>query len=212
MMRSIAAGMVGVSMCGACASALTMSVSAITSNGAASVSQGEAQISVEVIEIIGGVRFGVSNLGPAAFALKNVYWDNSAGVLAGITGLVLSPGTGYSVMSSPGNLPAGSTLGFVSHFAINANSPPSHNGVNAGETVGINFSLAGGASFADVAAALTSGTLRVGMHAIAFANGQSESYVNIPPSEPPEGTPIPLPTGAGMAAVGLGLMGLRRRR
>lgn len=212
MLRSIAAGMVGVSVCGACASALTMSVNAITSNGAVSASQGEAQISVEVVEIIGGVRFGVSNLGPAAFALKNIYWDNSAGVLAGITGLVLSPGTGYSVMSSPGNLPAGNTVGFVSHFSIKADSPPSHNGVNAGETVGINFSLAGGSSFADVAAALTSGTLRVGMHAIAFANGQSESFVNVPPSDPPEGTPIPLPTGASLAAAGLAFVASRRRR
>lgn len=211
-MRVVLTGVLGVSLLASGASGLTMSVGAITSNGAASVAQGVAQIGIDVTGIAGGVRFGISNAGPSAFALKNIYWDNSAGVLAGITGLVLSPGTGYTVMSSPGNLPAGNTVGFVSHFAIKADSPPSHNGVNAGETVGIDFSLAGGATFDDVAAALSAGTLRVGMHAIAFANGQSESFVNVPPSDPPETPVIPLPTGAALATAGLVLIGLRRRR
>jgi len=54
----------------------------------------------------------------------------------------------------------------------------------------IKFSLASGKTFADVVAALNSGALRVGIHVQAFANGQSESFVNL------------LPTAVSLASMG----------
>mgnify|MGYP000926007260 CR=1 FL=1 len=61
------------------------------------------------------------------------------------------------------------------------------------------FKTTSGNSISDLIAAMNSGSLRVGMHVIAFANGESESFV----------TPAP-----GSVAL-LGLAGLtigRRRR
>lgn len=204
------AGAIGIGWCCASASALTLPLTAITSNGAASVAQGLAGVSVSVTQVAGGVRFGISVGGLDAMSVSNIYWDNSAGVLGSISLLDPSgPGVAFVVDPSPGNLPAGSTVGFTEHFEVRALPPPSSGGMNPGESLGVEFSLAASTTFSDVSSALASGQLRIGMHVIAFANGASESFVSLPPQEQPV---IPLPTGASLAAAGLALVGSRRRR
>ncbi len=192
------------------ASAITLGVQAITSNGVASVAQAEAGIAIDVTQISGGARFTFSASGPDYFSLKNLYWDNASGVLGIITGLTSSgAGVNYSVKSSPGNFAAGNPISFDEDFEVRANNPAPSNGVNPGEWLGVDFTLVGGATFADLISDLTDGSVRIGIHAIAFANGKSESLVHTPP---PEGEPIPLPSAAGLAALGLGITALRRRR
>jgi hypothetical protein len=78
----------------------------------------------------------------------------------------------------------------------------SQNAVRPGEWVAINFMLQGGQTFADVISELGDGTLRIGIHVIAFGSGGSESFINVP-----EPGPASL---LGFAA--LGLLALRRRR
>ncbi len=206
----LAAGAAGLAFA-ATSSGVTLGVQAITSNGAASVAQAVAGISIDVTQISGGARFTFTAGGPDNFSLKNLYWDNASGVLGVITGLTASgAGVNYSVKSSPGNFAAGNPISFDEDFEVRANNPAPSNGVNPGEWLGVNFTLVGGATFNDLLADLSDGSVRIGIHAIAFANGKSESLIN---SAPPEGDPIvPLPTSAGLGVAGLGVMGLRRRR
>ncbi len=204
------AGLIGIAASFTGASGVTLPLSAITSNGAASVAQGLAGISVTVSEVAGGVRFGVSVGGLDAMSVAQIYWDNSSGVLGSISLLDPSgPGVVFVVDPSPGNLPSGNNVGFTEHFEVRALPPPSSNGINPGESLGVEFSLAALMTFSDVSSALSSGGLRIGMHVTSFANGQSEAFVNLPPEEQPV---VPLPSAGALCALGLGAAGSRRRR
>ncbi|XVJ57973.1 MAG: PEP-CTERM sorting domain-containing protein [Tepidisphaera sp.] len=67
------------------------------------------------------------------------------------------------------------------------------------ETLVLTFNLINGGTYASVLSAMNNGSLRVGMHVIAFANGESESFIT--------------PTPGSMALLGLaGLCVGRRRR
>lgn len=196
--------------CAGTAGATTLPLTAITTNSATSVAQGLAGITVGVTQVAGGVRFDFGVSGSDPMSIAQIYWDNTGGVLGAVSLVDVSGGgVNFVVEASPGNLPGGNTVGFTEHFEVGAAPPPPTNGINPGETLGVEFSLAGASTYADVTAAISTGSLRVGMHVIAFANGQSESYVSGPPTSL---EPIPLPSGAALAAAGLGLVALRRRR
>lgn len=173
-------------------------VDAVTANGVNSVIFGESQLSVEVeAGAPGTVVFTVANTGPQASSVANVYFDDAALLSGGV--VTNGPGTEFSAGGSPNEMPAGNMVGFVSDFRFTASNPKTVGGVNPGEWVSFTFNLAGGSSIADVIAAMNSGALRVGMHVIGFANGQSESFI----------TPAP----GSLALMGLGgLIAGRRRR
>ena len=109
--------------------------------------------------------------------------------------------------ATPGELPGANLANppFVTSagFSADADSPPSHNGVNPGESLGISFELLTGKAFADVISELNHGTLRVGIHVQAFDGGGSESFVN---------TPVPEPHAAVLFAVGALVVGTATRR
>lgn len=192
------------------AHALTVDFFCITSNTPGNCAVGEAQLSVEVTDIGGGqVLFDFMNSGPTASSITDVYFDD--GTLLAIASLVDAddgvggdPGVDFTENASPGNLPAGNTVGFqaTAGFTADSDPPVQPNGVNPGEMLGVIFDLQVGGTFADVVAELTDGSLRIGIHLQAIGAGGSESFVN---------NPVPEPGAALLMGLGLAALGARRR-
>jgi hypothetical protein len=177
----------------------------ITNNSAGDCSIAEAQLSV-TLSSPGAtqVRFDLVNAtGGAASAIAGIYFDDS-GLLASIASIVNGAGTSFAENGAPPGLPGGTEASppFDEDFRLNATPPPSSNGVDPGETVGVIFDLVTGMTVAQAQAAFASGALRVGVHVISFASGGSESLVNVP-----EPSPMLL---MGLGLVGLAIAGRRR--
>lgn len=180
------------------------------------------------------VLFVFKNAGPAASVVSEVYFQD--GTLLGIVNPLRSSGSGVSFTggtASPPDLPGGNTLDpkFVRHagFVADANPPAPMRGINhvGNEWLGIVFNLLPGKSYTDVLDALAlgaaafnpngttkSGTsgLRIGIHVIGFANGGSESFINVAPSFGPPFSAVPEPSTLAMALLSLGSLGLVRLR
>jgi len=189
------------------AQALTLGFQSITSNNIGNIAIGEAQLFVEVTEVgTYQVLFTFRNIGLLASSICDVYFDD--GTLLGIALITSSAGVSFSLGANPGNLPGGNEINppfqATAGFLADSNSPVQPNGVNPGEWLEILFNLQNGGSFLHVLNELSSGELRIGIHVQGFANGGSESFVNVP--EPS----TLLLLGAGL--VGLGLLGRRKFR
>jgi len=189
------------------ARAVSFGFSCITNNNAGSCAIGEAQLSLNVTDAGGGnVLFTFGNSGPQAAVIAEVYFDD--GVLQTMSQLTGSAGVAFAAGATPANLPGGNTLSppFVATFAAQANNPKPTNGVGPGETLGVQFTLQPGGTFADVINQLNSGDLRVGIHVTSFANGFSEGFI---------AHPVPEPAALalfGVAAGALSALGSWRRR
>jgi hypothetical protein len=167
----------------------TYTFTACSHNSSVDVAIGQTQMSVTVFDAGGGhVGFDFHNTGAFASSITDVYFQD--GPLFGIASITNDPGnTSFLNPATPADLPSGNTCVPPFHVTdeFSADSDPQHggvaaNGVNPGEYVVINFTLLPGKTLADVIAALNSGALRVGIHVQAFANGQSESFVNTTPT------------------------------
>jgi len=188
------------------ARAVTLGFDCLTNNLAGDCAIGEAQLTVDVIDLGGGtVEFHFKNAGPAASSISEVYFDD--GSLLTLSAVIDGPGVDFEPDANPPDLPGGEdavppfqvTEGFLAESV----PAPSINGVGPSEWLRIQFILQGGQGFADVIDELTTGELRIGIHVIAFASGGSESFIN---------PPIPEPATAVLLAGGLlALAGLRRR-
>ncbi|MDP1928455.1 MAG: PEP-CTERM sorting domain-containing protein [Thiobacillus sp.] len=185
----------------------TLGFYSITNSNTGAVTDGEANLSVEVIDAGGNqVQFKFTN--NSTSSLADVYFDD--GTLLGIASITDSgSGVAFSQFASPGNLPAANNASpaFMTTAGFSADSDPavSPNGVSQGEWLTITFNLVGGKTYADTIAALTlpngggAGDLRIGVHVQSFASGGgSESFVN---------TPVPEAETYAMMLAGLGLVG-----
>lgn len=188
------------------AAAQTYSFDCITDTSGTNCAAGESQLSV----ILSGptasqALFTFANVGGAALSLTDVYFDD--GSLLGIASITNGSGVSFSQGASPPDLPGGNAVSFnvTQGFSADSDPPTQPNGVNPGESLAILFDLQAGKTFADVSADLGSGALRIGVHVQGYANGGSESFVNLASPVPETGTAV-------LAISGLGLLGLARRR
>jgi hypothetical protein len=143
---------------------------------------------VVVSEATGGVDFTFYNESLIDSSLARIYFDD--GSLLGIADLTNGPGTSFSQLANPSELPNGGLLEppFVTteEFSIDGDPPLSQNGVNPVEPanplewVRVTFELAGGGTLSSVIDELNTGALRIGVHIIGLPDGSSESAVSAP--------------------------------
>ena len=126
----------------------------ITNNDPFDAAIGEAQLFVDVTDSLGGeqmnanqVLFTFLNIGPEAFSICDVYFDDGMDELLESITLIDNSSTGvtFSEGASPGNLPGANDADpdFVTTagFLADSDSPAQPNGVNPGEYLGILFDL-----------------------------------------------------------------------
>jgi len=195
---------------GVFAGTATYSFANITANSAIDAALGESQLRMDVSQVGAFANFRFYHIGAAPMSIAGIYFDDRGPC---ITSAQTPFGTGvtFSAGGSPPVLPGGNnaspSFSVTSRFA--AANPKPFNGVNPGDEINLRFSFASGMAFGDLISALDNGTLRVGMHVIAFSSGGSESFLGDPI---PPVNPVPLPSAAGLGLVGLGVIGARRRR
>lgn len=181
----------------------------ITNNNAGDAAIGEAQLTVELIDLGGGqVEFLFRNSGSAASSITEIYFDDgNPGVLSAPMGFTDIVGNvAFSQFATPPVLSGGADIGFVVTPGLSADSDAGSggvmaHGVNPGEQLGL--TLFGDLS--DIESMLMSGDLRIGLHVIGFASGGSESFVN-------GISVVPAPSAALLVLVGLGTMLAKKRK
>ena len=199
--------------------ALTYGFDRITANGTYNV---EDQFTLSLTSTLANqVSFRLENNGPLASVITSVYFDDASGpsaVLKEIDSLWGSSGVVFSLGASPGNMPGGNPIQFsaTSGLTADANNPKPHKGIGPGEWLTMNVELNPSATFLDVAAAISNGDLRFGMHVQSLPDGASDSFVNfVTPFDSPEViTPVEDPVlvpdgGSAIAFLGFGFISLQ---
>jgi hypothetical protein len=180
-----AAALIGIATPSLEAQAIPLSFSCITNNSAGDCSIATSQLSV-TLDALGTdqVRLEVSNDGPAASVYARILFDGT--ILSGIAAIANGPGVDFADASPGGVLPGGNgnPINFTTDLEAEADNPKPQNGIGPGESLTIDLDIASGFDFDDVVAALTDGSLRIGMHVQSFASGGSESVLNVPVPEP----------------------------
>lgn len=202
--KSLIAGAAMALGLAATAHAQTYSFGCVTFNSPSNCATGSAQLGLSFTQGVGYVDFLFSNTGTAASSITDIYfdWTNPADTFAPGQ-ITSSTGVSFAWGASPSNLPGGQELNpdFSANLGADSNAPVQQSGVNPGEWVSFRF-LTGSTSTAND---LYSGDLRVGLHVQGFANGGSESFVNV-------ASPAPEPESYALMLAGLAVVGATARR
>ena len=190
------------------AHATSLNFDCITLNNDGDCSIGEAQVTVDVLDIGNDmVRFTFNNSGPEASSIEGVYFDD--GALLAIASITNGPGVDFTAGSaSPPDLPGANNINppfeVTAGFLADSDPPTAPNGVNPGEFLHVDFTLQNGLSYANVITDLATGDLRIGVRVISFDSGGSEAFVN---------NPVPVPAAVWLFGSGLlGLVSVARRK
>lgn len=179
----------------------------ITNNNATNVAVGKAQAGLDVSSYgTNQVKFFFTNIGLAAAAISNIYFDEPTALFTTATTIQNGTSTSFYKPTTPTNMTGGSAIGFVADKQIAAYTPVTTNGINPGESLGVVLTLASGKVFNDVITALQTSALRVGIRMQGFSAAGGESFINKPTSSTPPPPVVPEPSGlvlASLAAVGL---------
>jgi hypothetical protein len=213
----LAAGVVGVlALAASSASAATLSFTQITSNGSTG---GAAQISVDVTDnLAGGALFEFNVIAGvnSSINVAEIYFDDRAGVFTTPLMITSQSGTDFTAGSaSPGELPGGNDVNFVTTDFLLADSAPGNTaGLQIGDNIQMTIDYAAGNSFEELVASLRTGGFRIGMH-VRSLDGPgdccSEGFVNNPPGGGVL-TPVPLPAGMPLLLGAFGLLAVVRRK
>lgn len=162
-----------------------------------------SQMTVDVTETGGGstIDFVVANTGILSAIITQINFDDSANNVLG-SFVSFAPSAGVIFVQDLKNLPQGNSVGFTSTDGFTRqNAGGVSNGINPGESLGIRFNLNG--TFAAAIAALTSGSLNIGMHVQSLPDGSSDTLItNIPEVPLPAALPLLLTGLAGMSLFG----------
>jgi len=156
-----------------------------------------------LVDAVSLVDFTFYNNSELYSSIARIYFDT--GVLEEMVEIINGPGTEFSQLAVPHNIPAARRLDPIFEttdgFSFVSDPARPHNGVDhIGEWVTVAFSIAEGSTFENVISQLNNSTLRVGIHIIGLGpEDGSESAVTVP--EP-----------ATVCLLGLGTLGLLRRR
>ncbi len=196
----------------------------ITGNSATNAAIGEAQMFVDAVELPDRMAmFTFYNDGTERSSITDVYFDD--GTLITLVGLIDKdqndlnykgklgdPGVDFTQFEfdlvSPPELPGRNNIDppfeTTAGFAADADSDGVgvfHNGVGPGESLVVLFDLQDPRIPGDVLDDLRTGALRIGIRVQGYDDGGSESFVN-----------VPVPGAVLLGAIGLGAVGLVRRR
>lgn len=149
------------------------------------------------------VLFSFFNKGSQPSSIARIYFDDTGPFfsLGKVINVFSSSGVNFSTnYPGPNNLPGGRSVQFTADFSAGATAPVQPNGINPGEVVSILFDVTPGFNdpFNAVVTDLRRGGLRVGLHAIGFEDGGSESFVNGAVPEPMTMVGTGVAIGAGM--------------
>ena len=117
-------------------------------------------------------------------SIARIYFSDGGGLLIDIADITDGPGTSFSRLARPGNLPRGNTFEppFMTADGLSADSAPPlpHNGVNPGEWV--QFTLDNNGTFENVIDGLNTGSIRIGVHVIGtgLPDGSGVAAVSVP--------------------------------
>jgi hypothetical protein len=195
-------------LCASAASATTVSFSfsCIAGDGGGECAIPIDQLSLDVTDLGGGeVSFTITNNDGEPSFVAGVYFEDEADVLDDLASVVDGSGVDFEEGGAPPDLPSGTVEGFDADWAVTAQSPAHNNGAQPGESVTIVFELESGVSFDDLIEAMTSGDLRVGVHAPAFDDRGNKSFLANTEAVVPE------PGALALLLAGLGAFALRRR-
>lgn len=158
---------------------------------------------------LNSVLFNISNSGNAAASsmfISKVLFDDNGYLSNALANINNTGNVAFTGGISKDQLPQGGN-GFTTNYAFSSNNGAGNKwGVQGGESLGVSFT----GNYANVLAALNSGSLKLGLHVQALPGGASDSYLS-DSSGNTQNTPEPLTMLAAGAAVGFGTMFKKQR-